>query len=440
MAIAVQGLRYQSVTIASLDGKIKKDLTNSITSIDYYEDILSPCITMTMDVTNIHSILNGLPIRGGESVSMEIETVSGTFLLDGENAMYVYKVSNIKAEHTNESFTLHLVSREGLTNETVRCQTVYRGNLKNTVTKILKDDLKTNKFKDENIEQTSNSYSFIGNNKKPFHTLIWLGPKSVSTISGGPTGTSGGDQSGIAKGTAGFFFYENKDGFNFRSIDSLVSNTRIEASISNKKKVYNYSYNQFVIEHNNLNNNFNINNYNFEKNIDLMKSLRVGMYSNKTYFYDLYSNSLDLYKYTIKDQVKSKLGASEGIVVSDEFGDSVSRIMVKVADRGILNTDGSVSDKLRSGADMSMAYSRYNLLFSQAININVPLNINLKCGDIIYAQFPKMEPANTGEVDPEQSGFYLIKELRHHFDPTNKMFTSIRLIRDSYGLYGPKNV
>jgi hypothetical protein len=68
------------------------------------------------------------------------------------------------------------------------------------------------------------------------------------------------------------------------------------------------------------------------------------------------------------------------------------------------------------------------------------LNINLKCGDIIYAQFPKMEPSNNGEVDPEQSGFYLIKELRHHFDPTNKMLTSIRLIRDSYGLYGPKNL
>ena len=440
MAIAVQGLRYQSVTIASLDGKIKKDLTNSITSVDYYEDILSPCVTMTIDVINSYSIFNRLPIRGGESVSMEIETVSGTFLLDGENAMYVYKVSNLDAQNTNESFTLHLVSREGLTNETVRCQTVYRGNLKNTVTKILKDVLKTNKFKDENIEQTSNSYSFIGNNKKPFHTLQWLGPKSVSTISGGPTGTSGGDQSGIAKGTAGFFFYENKDGFNFRSIDSLVSNTRIEASISNKKKVYNYSYDQKVIEHNNLNNNFKIINYNFEKNIDLMKSLRVGMYSNKTYFYDLYSNSLDLYKYTIKDQVKSKLGASEGIVVSDEFGDSTTRIMVRVADRGVLNPNGSVSDRLRSGADMSMAYSRYNLLFSQALNMNVPLNINLKCGDIVYAQFPKMEPANTGEVDPEQSGFYLIKELRHHFDPTNKMLTSIRLIRDSYGLYGPKNV
>ena len=164
------------------------------------------------------------------------------------------------------------------------------------------------------------------------------------------------------------------------------------------------------------------------------------MYANKTYFYDLYTNSLDVFKYTLKDQVKNKLGASESIAVSDEFGDSISRIMVKVADRGSLNPNGSVGDKMTSGADMAMAYSRYNLLFSQALNMNVPLNINLKCGDIIYAQFPKMEPANTGEVDPEQSGFYLIKELRHHFDPTNKMLTSIRLVRDSYGLYGPKNV
>jgi hypothetical protein len=171
-----------------------------------------------------------------------------------------------------------------------------------------------------------------------------------------------------------------------------------------------------------------------------MKSLRVGMYANKTYFYDLYSNSLDLYKYTLKDQIKNKLGAAESIAVSEEFGDSVSRIMVKVADRGALKPDGSIGDKLISGADMSMSYSRYNLLFSQALNMNVPLNINLKCGDIIYAQFPKMEPSNNGEVDPEQSGFYLIKELRHHFDPTNKMLTSIRLIRDSYGLYGPKNL
>jgi hypothetical protein len=42
----------------------------------------------------------------------------------------------------------------------------------------------------------------------------------------------------------------------------------------------------------------------------------------------------------------------------------------------------------------------------------------------------------TKEVDEEQSGNYLIKELRHHFSG-GQMLTSLRLVRDSYGLYGP---
>ena len=66
------------------------------------------------------------------------------------------------------------------------------------------------------------------------------------------------------------------------------------------------------------------------------------------------------------------------------------------------------------------------------------MNLNLKVGDVIEAFFPRIEEANSGEVDPEQSGNYLIKELCHHFDPRGgHMLTSAKLIRDSYGLYGP---
>jgi hypothetical protein len=176
-------------------------------------------------------------------------------------------------------------------------------------------------------------------------------------------------------------------------------------------------------------------NYNYEKNIDLMKALRVGMYANKTYFYDLYSNSLDIYKYTVKSQVKNKLGGAESIVVSEEFGDSISRVMVRVSDRGSLKPDGSISDKLRSGADMAMSYSRYNLLFTQALNMVVPCNVTLKVGGVIYAEFPRIDRSDIKEADEEQSGYYLIKELRHHFEG-GQMVTSLRLIRDSYGLYG----
>jgi hypothetical protein len=426
MAAAVGSFKPNYFTIQTLDGSTTVDVTNSCLFFDYFEDILSPCVTAIAQLMNSSSLFNILPIRGGEKVTISVDTAFGEFVLDD---LYVYKVSNLDAQHSYEMFTLNLVSREGLTNETSRCETIYRGNLQTTVTKILKNDLKTKKYKSENIEGTSNDYSFIGNNRKPFHVLTWLGPKAVPA-NGQNSGTAGEE----ARGTAGFLFYENKDGFNFRSIDSLVSSTKIQINSADKENIPYYLFTQ-VIEENQTKTNFNILNYNYEKNIDLMKALRVGMYVNKTYFYDLYSNTLDIYKYKVKDQVKSKLGGAESIAVSDEFGDSISRIMVRTSDRGGLKPDGSLSDKLRSGADMAMSYSRYNLLFTQALNMVVPCNVNLKVGGIIHAEFPRIDRSTNMTSDEEQSGYYLIKELRHHFEG-GQMVTSLRLIRDSYGLYG----
>lgn len=110
--------------------------------------------------------------------------------------------------------------------------------------------------------------------------------------------------------------------------------------------------------------------------------------------------------------------------------------MTRASDHGILDSKGTYEESGRDNVDMAKSFSRYNLLFTQALNMNVPCNINLKAGDIIYAQFPKMEAGSSKEVDSEQSGNYLIKELRHHFSP-NELVTSLRLVRDSYGLYGP---
>ena len=69
------------------------------------------------------------------------------------------------------------------------------------------------------------------------------------------------------------------------------------------------------------------------------------------------------------------------------------------------------------------------------VPIVVPCNVNLKSGGIIQAEFPRIDRSTDMSSDEEQSGYYLIKELRHHFEG-GQMVTSLRLIRDSYGLYG----
>ena len=430
MSNSVATFILKAIYIEPLGGGKPVDVTNSLLSLDYFEDILSPCVTMQMRLANSSTLFNLLPLRGGERVSLEIETGLGEFKLDGEYSMFVVKVGDINPQTNREFITLHLVSREALTNETSRCQKKYTGNIKNTVEDILKNVLITKKFKSENIESTGNEYSFIGNTRKPFHTLIWLGPKSVPISAGG---NSGGENSGKAKGVAGFLFFENKDGFNFKSIDSLVSKTKIGSSSSDNKDITRYFYTQ-INEALNEKNDFKILNYSFEKNIDLMKSLRVGMYVNKTYFYDLYTNTLSQYSYYLKDEMKNKLGTGD-ISVPKEYAESISRIMFKVSDRGVLSEDEVTVDSGRDITDMAKSYSRYNILFTQALNMIVPCNVNLKAGDVIFVELPEVSRSKNKETDKETSGNYLIKELRHHFEG-NQMITSLKLVRDSYGLYG----
>lgn len=426
---AITALSYKSVEISSLDGSRRIDLTNSILFADYFEDILSPCVTMTLQISSQYSIFNGLPIRGGEIVTFDVETFSGEFKLDREFSMHVYKVGGIVTDANKEIFTLHLVSREGLTNETIRVQKKYELRpINEHVTSILRDVLRTTKYRSENIERTSNSFAFIGTLKKPFTVLTWLGPKSVpSTSSSGRNGNRG-------RGVSGFLFYENKDGFNFRSIDSLVASTRNQVGSTQRENIPRYTYSQAITENSDANN-FSILNYAFEKNIDLMKSLRVGMYSNVTYFYDLYRNKLDGITYKINEEIQSKLGGEGRLNYPQEFGSRPSRILFRTSDAGVVDRDGTTRESGRDVVDMAKSFSRYNLLFTQSLNMVVPLNVNLRAGGLIYAQFQKVDASKSGESDEEQSGNYLIKELRHHFEG-GQMVTSLRLIRDSYGLYG----
>lgn len=444
MTLTVNAFKPTLFNITSLDGQTQLDLlgSNSLLFLDYFEDLLSPTIMMTAQVMVGTSILNILPIRGGESVQIIVETSFGNFEFTGENSLYVYKVSSITQDTVSESFTLHLISREGITNETVRCLRRYDGTIDQSVKKILKDVLRTDKFSDDSIEKTANSYSFIGNQKKPFHILTWLGPKSIPQgISA--SNTSGKDLSSQAKGVAGFLFFQNKSGYHFKSVENLVKRT--SPGTSDSKNIVRYVYTQ-ITETNSIINEFRILNFNIEKNTDLMKNLRVGMYSNATYFYNLYENKLKLITYNLKDEIKnaSLLGADANIANSDELGKSVSRIMVRTSDIGVMdNRDGedSILDTtpLRDEADMAKSTSRYNLLFTQALNMVVPCNINLKVGDIIAVEFPRVQASNKIESDDQQSGNYLIKELRHHMEPS-MMVTSLKLIRDSYGIYSSINL
>ena len=440
MAEAVSTIYYRKARIFNLDGDAF-DISGKINSFDYFEDVLKQSVSAEIELNASYSYVNQLPIRGGEKVELDILTSFGEngFQREEDTALYVYKVSKWTTVNGSESCKLHLTTLEHFSNESTRCMRKYNKLLiSEHVRDILENTLQTKK--DIQIESTANSYTFIGNTKKPFYTMTWLGSKSISKVTE-KSGVSGEGKYAENKGTAGFLLYENIRGFNFRSVDSLVANTQVQNNSSDLEPKFKYIYEGKIIEENKLYNALKIINYNFEKTIDLKQSLPIGMYCNQFYSYDTRKNILSLYNYKLRDEIKGspKLGNEETLVMKSEFTDIPTRTMFRTSDHGTLDSSGSLTESQSdSGGDAMLAKSasRMNLLFTQALNILVPLNIELAVGDLIYCEFPRLEGEDKSEVDENMSGNYVIREVRHHF-AAGQCTSSLKLMRDSYGLYGP---
>lgn len=417
--------------IESLDGSQTIDLTTSISSIKYNEDIWSPTTSISMLITNTQGWLNKLPIRGGERVNLIIEqeaTGERLEFTDTKNTHYIYKVYASSTEDTREVFLIELAPVELFTNETSRVLKRYPDTeskvqtIGKSVDQILTDVLKTKKNK--TIEDTSNSYSFYGNNRKPFTVITWLMKKSIPYLT----------QNAKTAGSAGFMFYENKRGYNFRSIDFLLSG--LNPGSSDKIQFERYSVSRATEYASTATNYRVLNTPTFEKNVDVFKNMMIGMYSSVNYFFDINKRIPSAINYKLSDSysiMKHTSGSNEKPKLLNNLEDSPSRVMVKILDN--YNMEGIVpSDITRDYKEFyqSQSIARYNLAFSQVLNITVPLNMKLAVGDVIYLNIGVIESKDVKDKDQLKSGLYLIQSLSHQFEGIEG-YTGLKLVRDSYG-------
>ena len=431
---AIDKSLYEQFEIEAVDGSKSADIKAGVVSFNYYEDVYSPMITAMVVVVNtgnviegddgkMQSLYNGLPLRGGERMTIKVAGNSATnegLVLEN---MYVGSIENVMIDAERETFTLRLVSREAITNETVRVGKRFLPTTKisDSVEDICKNYLSTDKLYD--VDETENPYGFYGNMRKPFTIMTMLASKSV------PGNVSGRDA------TAGYFFFETQQGFRFKSIDSLIRNEPFDTK---------YTYAPGIIDSNDGSKDFKILEFSTSKNQNLLENLERGAYCS----HRIYLNPLT-FEYTASSQRIFKLddysGKIENLgedidVVLPSLSEKDSRTLASVPSRyvcGILDigtTDTKVSEL--GNADPARIHSqsmmRYNTLFTQILTMTIPLNTNLMAGDILECEFPRIDVEDRKEPDQEQSGLYLIKKLTHFFNAEGS-YTKLQLCRDTDG-------
>ena len=170
------------------------------------------------------------------------------------------------------------------------------------------------------------------------------------------------------------------------------------------------------------------------KDQDITKALKNGTYVNRNVFFDPRTFKHDEVVFNIdKNGVKKTLGGE--LPIKNKVK-SFTKTNHHILDVGTFEENEVNNDPREWQATSQM---RYNLLHSIIMNIQVPCNTELRAGDVIKVDIESSkDDKEQSPSDEQQSGNYLILHLCHHFD-TLRSFTSMTLVRDSYGMRRSKD-
>ena len=425
MASANAASKYEEITISRTKKKTgqgsqgkttTKSVNGKVTSFSYYESLYSPVVTAkVIYIDSGESTKNQLEISGNEDVRFKIQSKYGTLDFNRKNANSGMKVKGSPQtgrESNREAVFLDLVSKWEMKNKTTAVHDKYSNvTIGDAVIIILKRKLGVD-YDFFDVEATKNMYDFTGKGKSPFELITDLARKAVTV-----------------KGDPGFFFYETQDGFNFKSVHSLVS--------QEPKQVYVYN-GSFRADQTGDENDFKIlKQPNFIKDQNVVTALESGTYASRNIFFNPFNKEFAerIYKINDKGGIDQALGNS--VEVDDELTGYI-RTNKHILDVGSLKVGVSTSINNSPAEWQAKSTMRYNILHSQILQMMVPCNLELRAGDVIKVEIESLENEKCSEgVDKRQSGKYLILHLCHFFD-TTKSVTSLTLVRDTYGLHTSK--
>tara|TARA_B000000609_G_C24156314_1_gene340684 strand:- start:30 stop:1247 length:1218 start_codon:yes stop_codon:yes gene_type:complete len=372
-------------------------------NITYYESVKSPSISVSIDFIDVDGVISREGITGGEYLDLKIKVpdFDDFEITPDKHFMMLNSVKNVKTSSNKQIATLEFVSVEAIINETARVSRRFTGNVSQIVKELMKDKKSIQTSKNLETDESFNKYSFVGNLKRPFDTIQWLCPKAASTDK-----------------ECGFLFYENLDGYFFKSIKGLLESDSSETYEKPETPVDT----DIKITENNL-----------DSSNDIGMNCRMGMYANKTLYVDIENGKIETVDYKISD-----LNLAKPPKLPAGLEDVPTRLMLRILDAGALQK-GSKKEEVEKRSELAVyqnkSYARTNLLFSQSLSISTPFNPDLRVGQMIDVVLPVKEGSDqsqtTGGGENDISGKYLLSELKHSI-ANGKSNSELKLIRDVF--------
>ena len=182
------------------------NLANLYQEINIFDSMFMPCMKGGILINDSIGLADKLVLDGSEYIIISIskdEEIDSTYF---DRTFRVVSISSRQnTKQNSETYILEFVSEEMVFSLQQKINQSYNSVYSDVVEKILTNQLSISKNKINFIEKTKGIHSFVIPNISPLDAMKWITKKAVND-----------------EGLPNIFFFENKYGYNFVSLSTLI--------------------------------------------------------------------------------------------------------------------------------------------------------------------------------------------------------------------------
>ena len=398
------------------------DITDFVDSFNLFEDIFTNTLTGNMSIGDTGNLISNFPIVGHE----EIHITMGTPNIERVQTkkFRIYKVTDVNNQNVGlRRYTIHLLSNEFFMNlKSAVSRSFPKSTTSSIAEKIFRTDLESDK--DFDIEETQNVYDIVIPNWKPFDAMNWLAKRSMAENRDG----------------ANYMFYETRDGFHFRSLESLVEEESVGVYRRRPSDVAEGNPDEEQYR--------NVNQIEIVNAFDMVANIPNGMYANRLVIHDMIKRKSEILDYDyskeydkmihVEDNKKTNnwrlsdtqnmSGPGSSMLVHESADELTSRPLSKQTLVSRFDDTNTYYEKT-----LQNRISQMQQLNNIKLNITISGDTTRKVGDVLDLEIPSVETHVDGTVpmDKLYNGRYLVTALRHKIDSASHLMV-MEVVKDSY--------
>lgn len=312
------------------------DLRYVFAELNIFMNLFSPNATATLSIVDSNDFYSEVGFEKGDVISTKFRTKGSTTHVDME--FVVYNIDDyLDVSLGTKIYKIYLTTQDAINNIATNTSSHQSGTISNIVKNVYSF---LESGKDIDVEDTIMLKDYVLPKRTVFDTMVWLSSQAY-----------GQDNSN----SPSFVFYETADGYNFKSIDTLISQEPVSDYGRAVSAVATSSRDAF----------YSIKDYEVSTRDSLLQNAEDGLYRVNTTVFDLTTREQSLQQFLPEDS---------NVLRTEENAD-----LTKEHSLFHLQTSESQNFKKPYGPRQAILGSMYN----KKIDFMISGNSGLSCGDVV---------------------------------------------------------